>query len=232
MDIFKDRRLLLALGAVAALVLGVGIALLIARHDPPSKEPPPASEGGLVVQPGRVDDAKLDTARPLRCFVSGQYVGDLTLADCARKNGVATGALDVGVDETGALAATNGAGTVLTPLPPQEQVAAQPAPVTPATPSAAPGAPSTPTASAPAASGSACWRYANGEWKRLGDMSLNMCVQTLFAGQCVKSGQANYGRWGEETLRLVKGKVEVSTDDRRFRTLVEQGSNCSIPPAG
>lgn len=231
MDIFKDRRLLLALGAIAALVLGVAVALAIARHDPRSDKPPPASEGGLVVQPGRVDDAKLDTARPLRCFVGGQYVGDLTLAACAAKNGVATGALDVGIDETGALAASNGAGTVLTPLPPQEQVAAQPAPATPAeaqTPSAGPTA----TAAAPAAAGSACWRYAGADWKRLGDMSLNACVQTLYAGQCLKSGQANYGRWGDETLRLVKGKVEVSTDDRRFRTLVEQGPGCSMPSAG
>jgi hypothetical protein len=227
MDMFKDRRLLLALGAIAALVLGVAVAMVIARHDPPSREPPPASQGGLVVEPGRVDDAKLDAARPLRCFVAGQYVGDLTLAACAAKNGVSTGALDVGVDETGALAASNGAGTVLTPLPPQEQVAAQPAPGAPVeTPAAA--AP----AAAPAASGSACWRYAGGEWKRLGDMALNSCVQTLYAGQCVKSGQANYGRWGDQTLRLVKGKVEVSNDDRRFRTLVEQGSGCSIPSAG
>lgn len=230
MDMFKDRRLLLALGAVAALVLGVAIAMAIARHDPPSKAPPPASEGGLVVQPGRVDDAKLDTARPLRCFVGGQYVGDLTLAECANKNGVATGALDVGIDETGALAATNGAGTVLTPLPPQEQVAAQPAP-TAAPDAQAPATPATPAA-APAGSGSACWRYAGGGWSRLGDMSLNACVQTLYAGQCVKAGQANYGRWGDETLRLVKGKVEVSNDDRRFKTLVEQGQNCSIPSAG
>lgn len=218
---------MLVLGAIAALVLGVAIAMLIARRDPGSDKPPPASQGGLVVEPGRVDDAKLDAARPLRCFVNGQYVGDLTLAECANKNGVATGALDVGVDQTGALAASTEAGTVLTPLPPQEQVAAQPAPTTPAdeTPT------TTPTAT-PAAGGSACWRYAGTEWKRLGDMSLNSCVQTLYAGQCVKSGQANYGRFGDQTLRLVKGKVEVSSDDRRFRTLVEQGSNCSIPAAG
>jgi hypothetical protein len=230
MDMFKDRRLLLVLGAIAALVLGVAIAMAIARHDPGSDKPPPASEGGLVVQPGRVDDAKLDSARPLRCFVSGQYVGDLTLAECAAKNGVATGSLDVGVDETGALAASTEAGTVLTPLPPQEQVAAQPAPTT-STDEIPAGSTVTPAAT-PAAAGSACWRYAGAEWKRLGDMSLNSCVQTLYAGQCLKSGQANYGRWGDETLRLVKGKVEVSSDDRRFRTLVEQGSACSIPSAG
>ncbi len=230
MDMFKDRRLLLVLGAIAALVLGVVIAMAIARRDPRSDKPPPASEGGLVVQPGKVDDAKLDTARPLRCFVNGQYVGDLTLAVCAAKNGVATGSLDVGVDETGALAATSGAGTVLTPLPPQEQVAAEPTPTTQAD-AQTPSMPATPTA-APAAAGSACWRYADADWKRLGDMSLNACVQTLYAGQCVKSGQASYGRFGDQTLRLVKGKVEISSDDRRFRTLVEQGSGCSIPSAG
>ena len=39
--------------------------------------------------------------------MGGSFVGEITLAECAKKNGVATGALDVGVDETGALAAAD-----------------------------------------------------------------------------------------------------------------------------
>ena len=34
-------------------------------------------------------------------------------------------------------------------------------------------------------------------------MSLNACVQALYAGTCVRPGEALYGRWGETTLRLV-----------------------------
>jgi len=63
-------------------------------------------------------------------------------------------------------------------------------------------------------------------------MDLNGGVQACFAGQCEKRGGATYGRWGEQTLRLVRDKVEISQDNRRFRTLVEQGANCSIPPVG
>jgi hypothetical protein len=63
-------------------------------------------------------------------------------------------------------------------------------------------------------------------------MDLNSCVQTLYAGQCEQRGAASYGRWGEQTLRLVRDKVEISSDNRRFRTLVEQGPGCAIPPVG
>src|SRR6185437_52804 len=89
--------------------------LLLGRHKP--AEPPPASQGGLTVVSGRDDDTKLDPKRPLRCFVGGQFVGELPLAVCAQRNGVATGALDVGLDQAGALAATNGVNSTLTPLP-------------------------------------------------------------------------------------------------------------------
>ncbi len=221
MELFKDRRVVLAIGAGVALLLGILIAATIMRGDNGPDEPPPASTGGLVVQTGRDDDAKLDASRPIRCFVAGQFVGEVTLADCAQRNGVATGALDVGVDETGALAASDVAGTILAPLPPKAEPAA-PAPTvvadTPA-PSAASGGPS-------------CLRYAGGNWSAVGASDLNACVQTLFAGQCEKRGGATYGRWGDQTLRLVKDKVEISSDNRRFRTLTEQGPNCSIPPVG
>lgn len=222
-DLLKDRRVVIAAGVAAALSLGLIIALSSVAKHPTSDEPPPASQGGLVVEMGREDDAKIDPTRELRCFVGGQFVGMSSLADCAKRNGVATGALDVGIDGTGELAATGQAGTVLTPLPPPEEAVSTPAP-TPAVDSAAP---------APAQSRgpvAICWRYADQKWSRMSEMSLNACVQTLFEGKCERPGSATYGRWGEQTLRLVPGRVEQSSDDRVFRSLVEQGTNCSLPP--
>ena len=208
------RGLLLAGGALALLGgLGVAFAVLLLDDGPDKAPPPPASRGGLVVEARTLDEDKLDPARPLRCFVDAQFVGEITLAQCAERNGVATGALDVGLDETGALAAAAVAGTVLTPLPPP---AAAPDPVKPA-----------PTVT-PAAANDVCWRY-DGGWSELGEMPRGACVQTLFAGQCAGRGQALYGRWGEQSLRLVTGRVEISGDNRRFRTLAEQGPACSLP---
>lgn len=223
MEFLKNRRVVLALGGGVALLLGLIIAIALMSGGK-SKGKPPASQAGLVVEIGREDDGKLDPARPLRCFVSGVFVGEITLAECARKNGVATGALDVGVDETGALAAADVAGTVLTPLPPA------PVEVLP-NPNAGAPAPTVPTpASAPVRG---CWRYVGAEWRRLpGDMPLNACLQTLFAGRCERPGGATYGRWGEQTLRLVPGRVETSADNRSFQTLVEQPASCVIPPVG
>jgi hypothetical protein len=63
-------------------------------------------------------------------------------------------------------------------------------------------------------------------------MTLSACVQTLFAGRCERPGDASYGRWGQETIRLVPGKVEISGDNRTFHTLVEQGPGCSLPGPG
>ncbi len=217
MELLKDRRVLLGGGAVLALIAGLGIALGLMHGAKAPNEAPPASRGGLVVETGRADDTKLDAARPLRCFVGGQFVGETTLAECAKKNGVATGALDVGVDETGALAAADQAGLVLTPLPPPVEAVPVPAPTAPA-----------PTvSSAPLA---VCWRYAGGEWrKQPGEITLNACVQQLYGGKCERPGGATYGRWGDETLRLVPGRVESSSDDRSFHPIIEQGPGCSIP---
>lgn len=224
MEFLKDRRVVLALGGGVALLLGLIIAIALMSGGK-SKDKPPASQAGLVVEIGREDDGKLDPARPLRCFVGGVFVGEITLAECARKNGVATGALDVGVDETGALAAADVAGTVLTPLPPAP-VEVLPNPNAAASP---------PPAAAPAANApvKGCWRYVGAEWRRLpGDVPLNACLQTLFAGRCERPGGATYGRWGEQTLRLVPGRVETSADNRSFQTLVEQPASCVIPPVG
>ena len=218
------NRLLIA-GGAAAVVLGVGIAwALLAGHRNEPTAAPPASQAGLVIDNSE-QDGRLDPARPLRCFVNGQPVGELTLAECARRNGVATDALDVGVDESGALAAAGQAGTVLTPLPPPAEAAPAEAP---------------PAAEAPAAdaqpvrtSSGACWRYQDSQWKQLpGDVTLSACLTTLFGGRCERPGGATYGRWSQQTLRLVPGRVEISGDNRRFRTLVQQPSDCTIPNIG
>lgn len=210
-----DRRLLLTVGGgLVVVALAVGGALFVVRHDRPTA-PPPASVGGLVVQMGRPEDAKLDPQKPLRCFVGGQFVGLETLADCAKKNGVATEALNVGVDQTGALAAANKGGADVTPLPPAEDDSAADA------------------SAAPAATGPAgeCWRYAGGDWRRVGDgLTLGACVQTLFAGHCEKPGGASYGRWMGQTIRLVPHAVEISADNKSFRTVVQQSdAGCAIP---
>jgi hypothetical protein len=229
MEFLKDRRTLLVLvGGALALLAGVVIAtMLVGKGRNEKAPPPPASQGGLVVETGAPDDGRMDPAKPLRCYVAGQYVGEITLAECAKRNGVATGALDVGVDPAGNLAAADQAGTMLTPLPPQPEPMA-PVQTQPSAP--APTAPAATTTSGPAGS---CWRYADGGWRKLpNDLTLNGCVQALFAGRCERPGGATYGRWMQQTLRLVPGKVEVSGDNRSFRPLAEQASNCSIQPIG
>ncbi|HVL40832.1 MAG TPA: hypothetical protein VM348_01665, partial [Brevundimonas sp.] len=98
----QDNRLLIAIGAGLAIVAAVVLALVFSsgrRND----GPPPAAQGGLTVDVA--DAPELNTTRELRCFVNGQFIGMATLTDCARRNGLATDALDVGIDETGALAA-------------------------------------------------------------------------------------------------------------------------------
>jgi hypothetical protein len=224
MEFLKDRRVLLGGGAALALLAGLGIALSVMHGNKSPTDAPPASHGGLVVETGRSDDAKLDPNRPLRCFVGGQFVGEITLLECAKKNGVASGALDVGVDETGALAAADQAGTVLTPLPPPAEIPTTPAPA------------ATPTVPAPVAVSSTplavCWRYAGGEWRKLpGEITVNACAQQISGGKCEKPGGATYGRWGDETIRLVPGKVESSSDNRTFHPIIDLGPNCSIPSA-
>jgi len=217
------RNLPVLIGAALALVAGLSIAgALVFRHRGETPPPAPASQGGLVIESTTAEEGELEAAKALRCFVNGQFVGELTLADCAKRNGVATGGLDVGVDETGHLAAADRAGTVLTPLPPPG-VSPAPAPVAPVSAAAA----ATPAPAGP------CWRYADASWRKLPtDLTLNACVQALFAGRCEKAGGAAYGRWMQQTLRLAPGKVEVSGDNRSFRLLAEQGAGCAIPPIG
>jgi hypothetical protein len=216
-----DRRLLLTVGGgIVVLAIALVAAIVVVRRDRGPRPPPPASTGGLVVQMGRSDDAKLDPTKPLRCFVNGQFEGLETLSACARKNGVATEALDVGVDQTGALAAANQAGASLTPLPPAEAES---------TPAA--GAGDGTAASSPAHPPSGeCWRYAQGVWRKAGDgLALSACVQLLFAGHCEKPGGASYGRWAGQTVRLVPHRVELSSDNKSFHALAEQADGgCAI----
>ena len=146
-----------------------------------------------------------------------------TLTECAQRNGLATDALDVGIDATGALAAAPTAAFAPVPeLPPvslTEPVDVGPAPT-----------PTTPAAATAPAGGTACLRHTGSDWRSLsGNMSLNQCVQALYAGTCVRPGEAQYGRWGDLTLRLVPRRVEQSTDNNRFRMLADQDRNCQFP---
>jgi hypothetical protein len=216
----KDRRLVLIGGAALALVAGLAIALgLSSRHGPTPKAMDAVQRHGLQVQMGTTGQTGAAGDKSLRCFVGGQFVAVTSLNDCARRNGVATDALDVGLDKSGQVAAVGGAGVQLQPLP-------QPADAAP--PSAQPAVPTTPAA-APAGS-AACMRYNGSDWRTVADaMTLNDCVQTLFNGRCETPGAASYGRWGEQTLRLVPGRVERSTDNRTFSTLAQQPADCRLP---
>jgi hypothetical protein len=223
MAILRDRSTALALaGAAVALLAGLTAAgVMVFSHRGERTAPPPASQAGLVIDSAGAGVMRTDPAKPLRCFVGGQLVGDMTIAECAKRNGVATDALDVGLDSTGALAAAQGAGPNLTPLPPQ-----------PAKPAQEVAAESPPAVQAVAQGGAAgaCWRFADSQWRKLPtDMPLSACVQTLFAGRCERAGEAAYGRWAQQTLRLVPGRVEISADNHTFRTLMDQAQGC--PPA-
>ncbi len=216
----QDNRILIAIGAGLAVVAAVVIALIFSGGRDRNPAPPPAAQGGLTVDVA--DAPELNTTRELRCYVDGQFVGMATLADCARRNGVATDALDVGVDETGALVALPAAPAM---APPIEMVDAAPQPA-PETPDRVQSAqPQT-----PAAAGAQCLRYTGSDWRAVSsNMSLNACVQALYSGTCVQPGDAQYGRWGNTTLRLVPRRVEQSPDNNRFRTLVEQDRSCQFP---
>jgi len=213
----QDNRILIAIGAGLAVVAAVVIALVFSAGRDRDPAPPPAAQGGLTVDVA--DAPELNTTRELRCYVDGQFVGLETLADCARRNGVATDALDVGVDETGALVALPAAPVI---EPPTELV--EPTPATTPEPSQPEPAP------VQAAAGAQCLRHTGSDWRALSsNMSLNACVQALYSGTCVRPGDALYGRWGNTTLRLVPRRVEQSPDNNRFRTLVEQDRSCQFP---
>lgn len=218
----QDNRVIIVIGAGLVIIAAVVLALLFTGGGDRTPEGSPASKGGLTVDVA--DAPSLEPTRELRCFVDGQFVGLATLADCAERNGLATDALDVGLDETGNLAAAPTAAFAPPPeLPTIDLTEAEPLPDQGvATPRPSP----TPT---PAA-GTPCLRHTGSDWRVLSNgMSLNACVQALYAGTCVRPGEALYGRWGDTTLRLVPRRVEQSSDNNRFRTLAEQDRGCQFP---
>ncbi|MGA0544422.1 hypothetical protein ACO2Q1_04050 [Brevundimonas sp. VNH65] len=220
-----DNRIILAGGAVLAVVAAVVLALIFGggRRQEPT-EPPPAAMGGLNID--LAEAPSLEPTRQLRCFVDGQFVGLATLADCAQRNGLATDALDVGLDETGALAAAPTAAFAPPPTLPMDKPAdgASAEPTIVETDRAGPAA-------APAPAGSPCLRYTGSEWRTVsGSTSQAACVKALYDGYCVqRPGDAQYGRWGDTTLRLVPRRVEQSNDNNRFRVLAEQDRSCHFP---
>ena len=221
-----ERRpplLILGAGAAVAIAVGVAVAMGVFRADPGDDTPPPASQGGLKVELTQVDVASIDPARPLRCFVEGEFVGELTLAQCAQRNGVAAQALDVGADASGVLSAVVSAAPPVNTEPVADSVLdAAPEPTVALTP---PPPPSSVDPTGP------CMRHAGGEWRQLGDaLALDMCVQLLFSGRCEQPGGAQYGRWNGQALRLVPGRVEIAPDGATFRTRARQDpQSCMIP---
>lgn len=225
---FSNRNFVLALGAGLAVLAGVIIAVLLAgKNSTPAA--PPADKGSLSVDVAEAPT--LDPTRKLRCYVNGQFVGETSLADCAQKNGVSAQSLDVGLDESGALVAAQTASLAPPPVlpPPPTTADAQDTSAPPVEETRPPVVADNSTSDfdiAPtAATGSACLRFTGGDWRQLSPgTNLDTCKRLLFEGQCVRPGEANYGRWGDTTLRLVPGRIEQSNDNRRFRTLERRPS--------
>ncbi|MGZ8362951.1 MAG: hypothetical protein ACXW3D_03735, partial [Caulobacteraceae bacterium] len=118
MNFFKDQRVVAAIGAALALLAGLVIAITLmskGAKTKPDADADAGSDGSLQVEMNAADGG-LDVSKPLRCFVDGQFVGVLSLNECAARNGVATGALDVGLDPNGAIVAGEG-DVPMQPLP-------------------------------------------------------------------------------------------------------------------
>lgn len=226
MESSTQRNLVLALGAGVALLAGVIIAVTFMGKGGKAAPTPPEDRGSLTVD--LKEAPSLDPNRRLRCYVNGQFVGESSLAECARKNGVSAQSLDVGLDESGALVAAPTASLAPPPVLPQPAEVVEAPPAEQDFADAGPDVSDTP---APVTQGPAgqCLRHAGGDWRELSTgISLDACVRLLFDGQCVRPGDAVYGRWGDTTLRLVPGRVEQSTDNRNFRTLTTQGRGCTV----
>jgi hypothetical protein len=217
----NDNKRWVVIGIGGAVVIAIALFLALSmskghKADPKMNDQPT----GLTFN---VNDPvpQLDTKKPLRCYVNGTYVGDLTLAECAKKNGVAAQALDVGLDDNGnPTAAPTGSLTPVPGAPVSGATETQPTADSPEV------VPSPQAASGPSA---ACLRYSGNEWNKLSDgLTLGQCATLLYDGRCVSPGSAQYGRWGDKTLRLVPKRVEISDDNTNFRTLVDQGQGCSV----
>ena len=209
-------------GAAATLIIALGVVVWLAMADSDADPAPPPSGGGLLVQVGHGADPRLDPTRRLSCFVGGLPAGEMTVAECAGRNGVAAGALSVGIDQNGALTASKGPTVAPTPEPP----ASSPKDLGMAYAPGAAYASASPQADQ--AEVHECWRQEAGDWQASPvKLSLGDCAKELFAGQCVMPGGSVYGRWGGRTVRLVPGRVEVSSEDGSFRTLTTQSDDCA-----
>lgn len=230
MQLPNDNRVIIAIGVGLAVLAAVVLALVFGgSHEPATpKTVETEGPGGLTVDVG--DAPSLEPTRELRCFVNGQFIGMATLSDCARRNGLATDALDVGLDESGNLAAAPTASFAPPPALPDATETADSGVVDPydTTLPEKPQAPQ-PEPRVERASGVPCLRFTGSDWRELGRMSLNQCVQALYAGTCVRPGDAQYGRHGNLTLRLVPRRVEQSNDNTRFRILADQDRSCQFP---
>lgn len=214
MDLTRDWRALL-IGGGAAVIVAVMVVVVIAAFRAGDDAPPAEASGpGLVVQRGAQAARPLDAAQPLKCYVNGKLVGEMRVADCAARNGVATGPLEVGVEKPPDATPANAlvAAVPPPPPPPPMEVALQDG------------------ADPEAANGRACWSHDGGDWSRApGGMDLDACVQFLFAGQCLRPGGAVYGRWGDRTLRLAGGRVEMAGAGGGFHALPDQPALCGDP---
>ncbi|MES2860966.1 MAG: hypothetical protein V4701_05805 [Pseudomonadota bacterium] len=232
MQIPNDNRVILAIGAGLAILAAIVLALVFSggRDSAPKAAPEVEGPGGLQVD--LTDAPSLEPTRELRCFVDGQFIGMATLSDCARRNGLATDALDVGLDAQGNLSAAPTAAFAPPPALPDVETASigsEFGPETGPTPEKPQGQPQQPPR-VERASGAPCLRFTGSDWRQLsGDMSLNQCVQALYSGTCVRPGEAQYGRHGNLTLRLVPRRVEQSNDNSRFRVLADQDRSCQFP---
>ena len=92
----SPRRLgapvIVALLVVAAVVLGI-VALAVRGPTLTLNAP----DAALRVQADASAPAPAGSPRALPCFVDGRPVGEMSLGDCGRRNGVASGRLDVGL---------------------------------------------------------------------------------------------------------------------------------------
>lgn len=230
MPLPQDNRVILAIGAGVAILAAIVLALMFGGKKDQTEAPPVDRPGGLQVD--LADAPSLEPTRELRCFVDGQFVGMATLADCARRNGLATDGLDVGLDASGNLTAATTASFAPPPELPTSEVAdlntdfGNPNATLPEKPGSQPQR----EPQVQRASGAPCLRYTGSEWRQIStDMSLGQCVQALYAGTCVRPGDAQYGQHGDLTLRLVPRRVEQSTDNNRFRILADQDRACQFP---
>ncbi|ADL01940.1 hypothetical protein MMB232_02540 [Brevundimonas subvibrioides] len=230
MQLPNDNRVILAIGAAVAILAAIVLALMFGGKRDQTEAPPVDRPAGLQVD--LADAPSLEPTRELRCFVDGQFVGMATLADCAQRNGLATDGLDVGLDASGNLSAAPTASFAPPPELPTSPVAdlnddfGNPGAPLPEKPGSQPQR----EPQVQRASGAPCLRYTGSEWRQIStDMSLGQCVQALYAGTCVRPGDAQYGQHGGLTLRLVPRRVEQSTDNSRFRILADQDRNCQFP---